>query len=83
MKVVFATNINKTNLNGIIDIENPRVLCYCNEGQSYAILEAFKNSEKVIQLNTDLEKLKMLYNNLQDLYSELSLKQSNNNGIFK
>jgi len=48
MEYIFATNINKTGLSGIINVKSnpPKILCYCNEANAKIILEALEAVKK-------------------------------------
>lgn len=46
MRYMFAMNINNSNQDGIIDLEEKRCICICSKDNSKMLLEALELYEK-------------------------------------
>ena len=49
MKYVFAKNINKGNVSGIIDIESNEIVCLCSKVKSKLLLQALNLADVSVQ----------------------------------
>lgn len=44
---LFAENINRTKLTGIINIKEHKIICFCDKEQSILLLKALNSKENI------------------------------------